>query len=87
MTLHYKNIFLCFGIAGKTTNEVFEQWELDAPTRPRFGRNWWYWMPSLRSNGGRFKAHQNTDINFHWFCFWISLTVYSWNCKMNSDTP
>jgi hypothetical protein len=40
-----RNIFFGATLAGKTTNEVFEQWELDAPTRPRFGRNWWYWKP------------------------------------------
>jgi hypothetical protein len=73
------NVYLSFVLAGKTTNEVFEQWELDAPTRPRFGRNWWYWLPSLTSNGGRFRSYENTDINFHWLCVSISLTVYSWN--------
>jgi hypothetical protein len=73
------NVYLSFVLAGKTTNEVFEQWELDAPTRPRFGRNWWYWLPSLTSNGGRFRSDEITDINFHWLCVSISLTVYSWN--------
>jgi hypothetical protein len=80
-----KNIHICFGAAGKTTNEVFEQWELDAPTRPRFGRNWWFWKPTFRTNGGRFKSHQNTDINFHWLCFHASFTVFSWRCKMQED--
>lgn len=80
-----KNIFISFGAAGKTTNEVFEQWELDAPTRPRFGRNWWFWKPTFRTNGGRFKSHQNTDINFHWLCFYASFTVFSWKCKMQEE--
>lgn len=80
-----KNVHICFGTAGKTTNEVFEQWELDAPTRPRFGRNWWFWKPTFRTNGGRFKSHQNTDINFHWLCFYASFTVFSWKCKMQEE--
>lgn len=73
-----KNIFIGYVVAGKSTNEVFEQYELDATTRPRFGRNWWYWVPSLSTNGGRFKSWENTDINFHWLCISISLTVFSW---------
>lgn len=74
-----KNIFLNFVAAGKSANEVFEQWELESAQCPRFGRNWWYWLPSLRTNGGRFRSHENTDINFHWFCYSISFTVYSWH--------
>lgn len=80
-----KNVYISFGAAGKTTNEVFEQWELDSPTRPRFGRNWWFWKPTFRTNGGRFKSYQNTDINFHWLCFYASFTVYAWNYKVWKD--
>jgi hypothetical protein len=80
------NIFISFVIAGKTTNEIFEQWELDATTHPRFGKNWWYWWPNIKSNGGRFRSYENTDINFHWLCYSLSLTVFSWRCKPAS-TP
>jgi hypothetical protein len=73
-----KNVFIGVVVAGKTTNEVFEQWELEASTRPRFGRNWWFWLPSLTTNGGRFRSHECTDINFHWLCFAPSLTVFPW---------
>lgn len=72
------NVYLSFVLAGKTTNEVFEQWERDSKYRPRFGRNWWFWAPTLHSNGGRFRSYENTDINFHWLCLCISFTVYSW---------
>jgi len=82
-----KNIFASFVVAGKSTNEIFEQWELDAHTRPRFGRNWWYWWPSLCSNGGRFRSCENTDINFHWLCFCISFTVFSWCCPVVKGVP
>ena len=76
-----KNVFISLVVAGKSKNEVFEQWELDAQTHPRFGRNWWYWVPNISNNGGRFRSHENTDINFHWFCFVWSLTVISWAAK------
>lgn len=74
----WDNTYLSFVLASKTTNEVFEQWELESKYRPRFGRCWWFWLPSLKSNGGRFRCYENTDINFHWLCLSISLTVYSW---------
>lgn len=80
------NIFCGVVVAGKSTNEVFEQWELDSPHRPRFGRNWWFWFPSLESNGGRFRSHETTDINFHWFCFCVYLTVYS-RKKIDNKPP
>lgn len=79
-----KNIFFGATLAGRTTNEKFEQWELDAPTRPRFGRNWWLWWPTLRTNGGRLRSHENTDINFHWLCLSMWITVFSWKCQANS---
>ena len=77
------NIYFGATLAGRTTNEKFEQWELDAPTRPRFGRNWWFWWPTLRTNGGRLRSHQNTDINFHWLCLSMWITVFAWKCQAN----
>ena len=76
-----KNIYFGLVLAGKTKNEVFEQWELDAPTRPRFGRNWWFWKPTFKTNGGKFRLHETTDINFHWLCLAMWITVFSWSCK------
>jgi hypothetical protein len=74
----FRNVFLGAAMAGRSKNEVFEQWELDSLHRPRFGFNWWLWWPSVRTNGGRFRAHENTDLNFHWLCFAVWLTVFSW---------
>lgn len=79
--MNYKNIFISVGMAGSSKGSAFEQWELEAKTRPRFGRNWWYWLPNLKSNNGRFHKHENTDITLHWLCFWISFTVFSWGRK------
>ncbi len=79
-----RTTYLSFVVAGRSTNEKFEQWELDSPHRPRFGRNWWFWLPSFTTNGGRFKSHQNTDISFRWLCFSMSLTTFAWKCH---NTP
>jgi hypothetical protein len=84
-----KSVFISFVTAGRTTNEVFEQWELESKHRPRFGRNWWFWLPSLHCNGGRFRRHENTDITLHWLCFSVAFTVYSRACRYNAtaDRP
>ena len=73
------NIFFGVVIAGKTTNEVFEQWELESKHRPRFGRYWWFWMPSISNNGGGFRKNKTTDISFRWLCVSVYLTVYAWD--------
>lgn len=77
----FKNVFLDFVAAGSSNGSVFEQWELASKARPRFGRNWWYWLPDFSTNGGKFKSDECTDINFSWFCFCFSLTVFPWRCK------
>ena len=78
-----KNIYIGGTIAGKSKNEKFEESELQSPHRPRFGRNWWFWVPTARTNGGRLKSYENTDINFHWLCFTAWVTIFSWNCEMS----
>ena len=72
-----KSLFIGVVVAGSSKGNTFEQWELDAKTRPRFGRNWWYWLPSFGWNGGKFKKHENTDISFYWFCFVFNVTLYA----------
>jgi hypothetical protein len=69
--------FISLVMAGSSKGTKFEQWELDAKSRPRFGRNWWLWRPNFKSNGGKFKQWENTDIGLQWLCFSLSLTVYS----------
>jgi len=77
-----KNIWVGALLAGSSENETFEQWELDAPTRPRFGRNWWFWKPTFNTNGGRLRSYENTDMSFHWLCFTMWITIYAWKCKI-----
>ena len=72
-----KNIFISFVMAGSSKNSIFEPWELETNHPPQYGRNWWFWVPSLSTNGGRFKADENTDINLRWLCYSISLTAFS----------
>jgi hypothetical protein len=74
-----RSVFVGAVLAGKRLpGEAVERWELESPHRPRFGRYWWYWWPAIRSNGGRFRQHECTDINFHWLCLCLSLTVFPW---------
>ena len=77
-------IFIDLFVAGSSKGVEFEQWELDAKSRPRFGRNWWFWLPNPVTNGGRFKPWETTDIGLQWLCFSLSLTVYS-RRKRNSN--
>ena len=78
------HIFINLVAAASSKGVEFEQWELDAKSRPRFGRNWWFWLPNLFTNGGSFKPWENTDIVLQWLCFSLSLTVYS-RRKRNSN--
>lgn len=77
--MQFKNLFISFVMSGSSKGSVFEQWELESKSRPRFGRNWWFWLPSYNWNGGKFKNYENTDISILWLCFSVSITVYSWN--------
>ena len=64
--------YVSVGMAGKVMpNDQIEDWE-----SPKFGRYWWFWTPSFRSNKGKFKLSQNVDYNFHFLCFWLSFTFY-----------
>ena len=78
------NIFINLVAAASSKGVEFEQWELDAKSRPRFGRYWWFWLPNLFTNGGRFNAGETTDIVLQWLCFSLSLTVYT-RRKRNSN--
>lgn len=65
------------GRAGKYKSLAeFDEWELQQNTRPRYGRYWWFWIPNLKSNGGKFDFTDCVDINFHFLCFWLSLTFF-----------
>jgi hypothetical protein len=42
----------------------------------RFGRCWWYWLPSMHWNGGRFWRGQCLDASAMFLCFSLNLTVW-----------
>ena len=73
----FNGVFLSLVTAGSSKDSVFEEWEISAPERPRFGRNWWFWKPTFKTNGGHFKSYENTDVGIQFLCFSLSLTVYS----------
>jgi len=70
------NCYLSCIISGSSIGSTFEQWELESSHRPRFGRNWWFWCPSISNNGGNFSKGKCTDIGIYWLCFCISLTLF-----------
>lgn len=72
-----KHLFFNFVMAGSSKGNTFEQYEIDAVTRPRFGRNWWYWKPAFTDNGGRFRSNENTDVSIYWLCFTVGLTLFA----------
>lgn len=44
-----------------------------------FGRNWFYFLPHIYCNGGKFWAHEVTDISLIWL-FWVfNFTIYGNN--------
>ena len=73
-----KSTRFSFVAAGSAKGWEFLEEDLTAYYRPRFGRCWWFWIPEFRSNGGKFKANEVTDMSLLWLCFSASLTVYSW---------
>ena len=43
---------------------------------PRFGRWWWFWVPTGHTNGGRFSRDEVVDVTFCWLCFAVSVTFW-----------
>ena len=71
-----KNLYFSFVIAGSSKNSNFEQWELESNHRPRFGRNWWFWVPYFNNNGGKFRKGLTTDVSLNFLCFSVGVTWY-----------
>jgi hypothetical protein len=63
----------CFscGMAGKIDNSEGNGVEI-----PRFGRYWWYWLPHIHHNNGKFWKREVTDINFMFMCYWFAITIW-----------
>jgi hypothetical protein len=72
----FNEYYLSLVIAGSSKNSIFEDWELEQSFRPRFGRNWWIWVPTVNNNGGNFKKGVCTDLSFIWLCFSLSITCF-----------
>lgn len=74
-----KSIFICFVMSGSSKGNAFEQQELESTHRPRFGRNWWFWVPAITSNSGKFGKDECTNVDIYWLCFSLGLTVFPRN--------
>lgn len=46
---------------------------------PKFGRNWFYWLPKLKNNKGKFWKNQVTDIGIIWLFWVLDITIWGNN--------
>jgi hypothetical protein len=60
------------GIAGRVSlGTMFEDLE-----SPRFGFNWWLWIPKYSDNGGKFRKNEVIDVDVTWLCFWFGFVFW-----------
>lgn len=43
---------------------------------PRYGFYWWFWLPKVKYNGGKFSCQHCVDYGINWLCFHVGLTFY-----------
>lgn len=64
-----KRIYISFYKAAK--------WDGYGGIEPKFGYNWFYWLPHLSWNGGLTWKKQCCDIGVAWLIFGGNITIYS----------
>ncbi len=70
------------GVSGKVLpDDVIEDFE-----RPKFGRYWWFWLPRLKWNKGRFSRGEIVDTGVMWLCFWLDFTFWPNHCAPDKDS-
>jgi len=57
------------GMAGRVDDKPVE-----GVDSPRYGRWWWFWLPSLHWNKGIPWRGECLDVTFQWLCFWVTAT-------------
>ena len=62
-------ILISKGIAGK----ILQTDDIEDFSKSKFGRYWFYWLPSINRNGGKFSKNQVVDVDIIWLCFWFGL--------------
>lgn len=59
-------------VAGRVRpSDVIEDFE-----NPRFGFYWWFWLPHVAWNGGKFLKKQTVDFSIMWLCFSVGFTSF-----------
>lgn len=43
---------------------------------PRFGRWWWFWLPMVNHNDGKFSRREVVDWTLCWLCFAVNVTFW-----------
>lgn len=44
--------------------------------KPKFGRNWFYILPNIHWNKGKFYKNEVTDISLHWLFYWVGIVIW-----------
>jgi len=52
--------------------------------KPKFGRNWFFFLPRIRWNGGKFWKNEVVDVCFLWFIFCFIITYWGDNFVINT---
>lgn len=37
---------------------------------------WWFWLPAVHTNGGRWSLGEVVDVSACWLCFSVSVTLW-----------
>lgn len=48
----------------------------DETITPKFGRNWFYWLPKIKYNNGKFWKNEVTDIGLIWLFWVLDITIF-----------
>jgi len=73
MTKYTVTISKCMA-ARVCKNDLIEDFE-----DPKYGFYWWFWMPLIKDNGGRFKRGECVDVSIMWLCFSFGFIFWPWN--------
>ena len=74
------NVYVSFVTAGKLNPDDYEHLKECNPCPPRFGRNWWTWIPDVGLNlfGNKNRLEM---VDIRWLCYAFSITNYNLGSK------
>lgn len=73
--MRYKPEFR-FGGSAKVTPEEVARGAQSLRGTPMFGYWWWYWIPAITHNGGRWSRSEVIDMSLYWLRWYVTLTLW-----------